>query len=179
MPLVLSVAAAQIRSHPDSSVRCREERTLERRNVAPAHLPSDRYNPWRHAGRLNVKILLRALPHQMLGYWHFPSRTILLHPRLTQTERRCVLAHELAHVERGDHGRCASDWHQSKQEAEVHEVAARRLIRIEQLALALLLHDNLHDQAEELWVTPHTLRVRLECLTAAEREFITGRSLGA
>lgn len=147
--------------------------------MALTHPSDDRYHPWRHAAKLNVKILLRPLPHNLLGYWHFPSRTVLLHPRLTQVERRCVLAHELAHVERGDHGRCATDWHRSKMETEVHEIAARRLIPIEYLSLALLLHDNLHDQAEELWVTPHMLQVRLACLTDTERGIIEGRGLGA
>lgn len=132
---------------------------------------SRRYDPWDHASRLDLRIVFRKLPGDLMGvYFHGPSRVIALDSRLTQAERRCTLAHELVHLERGDDGRCASAWHESKQEALVHQIASRRLITTEDLALALILHTHVHDQAEELWVDLGTLRTRLAGLSTAEHE---------
>ena len=129
-----------------------------------------RYDPWEHASRLDLRIVFRELPGDLMGvYFHGPSRVIALDSRLTQAERRCTLAHELVHLERGDDGHCATAWHESKQEALVHQLAARRLIRTEDLALALILHEHLTLQAEELWVDEWTLRTRLAGLSTAER----------
>lgn len=131
----------------------------------------DRYDPWRHAETLDLRIVFRQLPGDLMGvYFHGPSRVIALDSRLTQVERRCTLAHELVHLERGDGGRCATDWHESKQEQQVHQVAARRLIRAEDLALALILHEHPYAQAEELWVDEMTLATRLAGLSTVERE---------
>lgn len=133
-------------------------------NNAPA-----RYNPWIHGADLNVHVITRVLPLTMRGCWHFPTRTVILSRRLTQVERRCTLAHELVHVERGDTGPCPG------QERAVHAVAASRLIPVEDLALAFLLHAHEIDQAAELWVDLSTLRTRVAELTDAERAFVEGR----
>lgn len=132
---------------------------------------SHRYDPWEHAAGLDLRIVFRELPGDLMGvYFHGPSRVIALDSRLTQAERRCTLAHELVHLERGDDGRCASAWHESKLEAQVHQLAARRLISAPDLALALILHEHVAARAEELWVDEVTLRVRLAGLSAAERD---------
>ena len=132
---------------------------------------SDRYDPWDHAAGLDLRIVFRKLPGDLMGvYFHGPSRVIALDSRLTQAERRCTLAHELVHLERGDDGRCASAWHESTLEAHVHQIAARRLIRTEDLALALILHEHLSVQAEELWVDELTLTARLAGLSTGERD---------
>lgn len=136
---------------------------------------SFRYSPWAQAATMRLRIIQRELPDGLLGYWHQPSRTIVLDAGLTQAERRCTLAHELVHVERGDDGQCASDWHENKLEQLVHLTAARRLIHIGDLALALLLYDHEDDQADELWVDRDTLRTRLAGLTEAEREELRTR----
>lgn len=133
-------------------------------NKAPS-----RYNPWLDAVDLNVRVITRPLPIDMLGCWHFPSRTVVLSKRLSQIERRCTLAHELVHVERGDTGPCVG------QERAVHAVAAARLIPVEDLALAFLLHAHEQDQARELWVDLATLRTRVAELTDTERAFVEGR----
>lgn len=118
----------------------------------------DLYDPWGHAAELDLTIRYRFLPKGEVGWWHQDSRTVFLDSRLTQAERRCTLAHELVHAERGDDGRCASDWHENKLEVQVHAEAARRLIRLDDLALALLLSDHEDERAEELWVDVDTLR---------------------
>lgn len=129
-----------------------------------------RYDPWEHASRLDLRIVFRKLPEDLMGvYFHGPARVIALDSRLTQVERRCTLAHELVHLERGDDGHCATDWHEDKQEQLVHSIAARRLIATEDLALALILHESIYAQAEELWVDEMTLRTRLAGLSTAER----------
>lgn len=127
-----------------------------------------RYSPWDHASRLDLRIIHRDLPTGLLGYWHAPARTIVLDSGLTQVERRCTLAHELVHVERGDDGQCSSDWHENKLELQVHAAAARRLIGLPELGLALILHEHEVDQADELWVDVQTLQVRLAGLSPAE-----------
>lgn len=129
----------------------------------------DRYNPWRHAAELDLRVVQRRLPHGLMGvYFHEPSRVIVLDSKLGQAERRCTLSHELVHVERGDHGPCATVWHEDKQERLVHEIAARRLIRLEDLALALIVSEHEAEQCEELWVDLGTLRARLAGLSPAE-----------
>ena len=132
---------------------------------------SDRYDPWQHAAGLDLRIVFRELPGDLMGvYYHGPARVIALDSRLTQVERRCTLAHELVHLERGDDGRCASAWHESKLEQQVHLIAARRLISTEDLAVTLILHEHAWAQAEELWVDELTLQARLSGLSIAERE---------
>lgn len=135
----------------------------------------DRYSPWAHARGMDIRIAYRFLPRGEVGWWNLATRTVFLDSRLSQIVRRCTLAHELVHAERGDDGRCASAWHENKLEVQVHAEAARRLIGLEHLALALLLHEHEHDQAEELWVDIDTLRARLAGLSAIERAAMEGR----
>lgn len=130
----------------------------------------ERYDPWEHAAALKVRILFRSLPDGVWGAWHLPSRTVLLRRGLTQSERRATLAHELVHVERGDS--CRQD---QRAEAEVHAVAARRLIPLELLCDAACWSGELDTLAEECWVDAETMRVRLATLTDEEREHLNRR----
>lgn len=129
----------------------------------------DAYDPWVHAAELDLLIVHELLPRPYRGYWDAATKTITLHKRLSQTERRCTLTHELIHYERGDDGQCASDWHRNRLEQLVHLEAARRLIWLDDLATATILHPgDEHAQAEELWVDRRTLRARLAGLGDVE-----------
>lgn len=129
--------------------------------------PGERYHPWRHAKALGVRILTRSLPRTLWGYWHPPSRTIVLDESLCQFERRCTLAHELVHLERGD--TCALP---PREEQAVHAEAARRLIALTDLAAAMAWTQDVRELADELWVDEPTMQTRLEQLDGYEHEQI-------
>ncbi|MFD6357895.1 hypothetical protein [Nocardia tengchongensis] len=87
---------------------------------------------------------------------------------LGQAARRCALAHEIVHIERGpvpDSPRLAEI-----EERIVSTLAARRLITLQSLERALMWSrpTNEVELAEELWVDIHTLRIRLRTLTSEE-----------
>lgn len=96
--------------------------------------------------------------------------SIWIDPRQTQAERRCTIAHELAHIELGHVGGCSP-----KEEHQANLLAARWLIKVEHLADALAWTQDPHELAWELWVDLDTLHTRLENLTHAERRHIKHR----
>lgn len=126
-----------------------------------------RYHPWR---------ILRGLPHITVRWSPAVARgrvdgdTITLHPLLTQAERRSTLAHELVHLERGP----APTHHQAREELVVEEIAARRLVDLDELADAIVWHDgHAHDEmADDLWVDRAMLLARIRSLDVGERAYI-------
>lgn len=82
---------------------------------------------------------------------------------LLQVERRCTIAHETVHLERGEH--CAQD---VAVEARADRIAAGRLVSLEALTQALIWSDDLEEVASELWVTPEIARARIDILRPAE-----------
>lgn len=137
----------------------------------PTAVEQTRYSPWAHAESLDLRIIYRDLPPPRMGYFHRPARIIVLAADLRQVERRCTLAHELVHFERGD-VRCPTDWQNRRQELVVSELASRRLVRIEDLARAVTAHQHAVDQAEDLWVDLDTLTIRLATLGDDERQYL-------
>lgn len=123
------------------------------------------YHPWRHAHTLGLTIqFVPNLP--VRGTYR--DGIIQLREGMAQRERRCTLAHEIVHHERGDDGTACSHWHLQKLERGVHLIAAQRLLTIGQLTSAM--HDP--DPAETLWVDDYTLTLRLQHLTIAERQHL-------
>jgi Zn-dependent peptidase ImmA (M78 family) len=112
--------------------------------------------------------MLRGTPHLSydsvrmveLGRYYPADAAILLRKGLTQTERRCTLAHELAHHRLGHTGTCDPAT-SSRQEAEADALAARWLITLEDLADAELWGRHPSEVAEELWVDVRMLRARV------------------
>lgn len=96
--------------------------------------------------------------------------TIWIDPRQTQAERRCTLAHELAHIELGHVGGCTA-----REEREASVLAAQWLIRLEHLADALAWTQDPHELAWELWVDLDTLNTRLEHLRPSELQYLQRR----
>lgn len=88
---------------------------------------------------------------------------IWLDPRLSQVERRCVLTHELVHLEYG---------HRGCQPATVEHVVrvrtAERLVELADLAAAVKWTVDPDELAEELWVTPMVLQDRVAALSPPE-----------
>lgn len=126
-----------------------------------------RYHPWR---------ALRHLPHITLNWsttrvhGSTDGCSITLHPLLTQAERRSTLTHELIHLERGP----APPHLTAREEALVEEIAARRLVDLDDLADAIVWHDgHAHDDmADDLWVDRAMLLARIRSLTPDERAYI-------
>ena len=83
--------------------------------------------------------------------------------RQDQAERRCAIAHEIIHLERGDTGACTP-----AVEAEVNREVARRLIPFWGLLEAVKWTQHERELADELWVTVPILQARWETLRADE-----------
>jgi len=141
-----------------------------------------RYDPWADLGERHpgVRVVHQDLDGEQ-GWCDVEGRTIVLERRLTQAERRCALAHEVAHLDRGDtcHGASYPDARRQEQRAEVaaHTEAARRLINVDDLARALTVYGEqaLDLIADELWVDVDTLCARLDHLHPAERHYLRRR----
>lgn len=124
------------------------------------------FHPWRR---------LRAAPQIDLSWACMPDRLgetdgvtmIRLHPHQSQVQRRCTLAHELAHIELGHTGGASPD-----DERAARLLAAQWLVDMEDLLSALAWADDLREVADECWVDEDTLMARLDGLTGAEREQI-------
>lgn len=125
------------------------------------------YHPWR---------ALRALAGWTL-HWHdlgddehlgetdYDRRTVTLSPGMTQAQRRCTIAHEVAHVERGP----VPGHLQGREEEAVDVLAARRLITWPDLRDAALWARSVHELADELWVDEATVECRLRHLHPSEK----------
>ncbi len=142
---------------------------------------SERYSPWAHVQGLgDVVVAYDDLEHAD-AYWEPEQRVILLDRHLNQRERRACLAHELAHVDRGDEG-CGDGPDGGRllvrQERAATQLAARRLIGLDELADALAWSLDADEAAELLHVDERTARARLDGLTDAEKAYID-RRLGA
>jgi Zn-dependent peptidase ImmA (M78 family) len=103
---------------------------------------------------------------RLLGVLRYP--VIALRAGTSAAQRRCTLAHELVHLERGV-GDCGQ-WN-AREELLVHREVARRLIPFADLASAVrLLGDSaaLAELARALDVDSETARLRLDLLTRDE-----------
>lgn len=129
-------------------------------------------HPWRALRELpGVRIEWSKDDELLQGadaWWYPDQDLILMDARTKQVVKRCALAHELAHRERGDRA-CADGRLARRQELAADQRAARWLIGMEPLAEALRWTTCEVEAASELWVTLHLLRVRLADLQPAER----------
>lgn len=129
------------------------------------------WSPWRYLRERypDVRVHELELPGDLLGCVDLGRRIIWLDARLTQAERRCTLAHELGHLERGLPCDPAA---QAAEEKAIDEWAARRLLDIHSLTRAFQWSAHLDEIADELWVDLHMLRARLRSLTDDEQDAI-------
>lgn len=129
----------------------------------------DRYHPWDDAGERHRDWLIRRCS---LGGLHevmcVERKVILLESERSKWERRCDLAHAIAHI---DLGHLQFD---DRAEAAAVRYAAKRLLSRDDVAAALAetLGDVTPETAEILGVDMPTLRARLTCLHPAERAAI-------
>ncbi|MDT4939119.1 MAG: hypothetical protein QOG80_2790 [Pseudonocardiales bacterium] len=140
--------------------------TSDRRDRNP------RYHPWRDL-RDNwpeIRVIIEPMPGRLLGELRYP--VIALRAGTSAAQRRCTLAHEIVHLERGL--RDCGPW-ANREERYVHDEVARRLVPIGDLARAIRGTGGTHDLAAvaaALDVDGDTLRVRLNLVTAGERALI-------
>ena len=131
-------------------------------------------HPWRTLRSLPTEIIWTSDPELLGGRkaaWYPALDVITMSPHLTQVERRCSLAHELAHRQAGDRP-TGHPGYDAAQESAADGWAARHLIPLDSLTSALQW-STCHDEiAEELWVTRHLLTVRLATLTPSERTYL-------
>jgi hypothetical protein len=121
------------------------------------------YHPWRHLRTLTDLVVVWLCPAKDAPAATDGERVVWLDPRLLQVERRCVLAHELVHVERGHRG-CQP----AAVEVEVRREAAARLVPFESLFESWRWSLSFSELAAELWVTESVLADRFRWLTKDE-----------
>ena len=127
-----------------------------------------RYDPW-HDLRENwpeVRVVIEAMPDPLLGYVNYP--VIALRADTSHAQRRCTLAHELVHLERGI-SECGP--FAEREERQVHQEVARRLVPVDLLSDALRVLGTTADPAtlaSALEVDQETLLTRIALLTIDE-----------
>ncbi|KZE19121.1 hypothetical protein AVW13_11735 [Brevibacterium casei] len=100
------------------------------------------------------------------------TSAIWMEPRLLQVERRCTLAHELAHIDLGH-----TDCDDPREESAARRLAARKLVDWDDLVDAYRWASCMHEWADELWVTEEVLEDRLRYLHPHELALL--RMVGA
>lgn len=129
------------------------------------------YHPWRHLRDLaHVRLEWRHDTHD-LGCTHFRADLITMSTQQTQAERRCTIAHELVHLERGP----VPPHLEAREEEVVEREAARRLIDLHDLGEALAWSPYPCEVADELWVDEAMLEARLAGLHPSERAWLRRR----
>jgi hypothetical protein len=135
-------------------------------------------NPWQRLAEdwPRIQVVYEDLgPHRM-GESRFRAGKpvgIALHKDLNQVERRCTLAHELEHFDRGQ----PCETLRASIERRVLAATSKYLLPdLDLLADVLALYD-LYRAANELWVTFPVLVDRLKNMTDTELEHVTARRL--
>lgn len=128
------------------------------------------FHPWRSLRALTHVVVEWVRPHPAAPGGTNGVDVIWLDPRLLQVERRCVLTHEMVHLEHGHQG-CQP----AAVEHAVRAEAARRLITLEDLSRALPWAHTLDELADDLWVTPLVATDRLAALTRDELAHLRAR----
>lgn len=120
------------------------------------------YSPDAHAASLGIRIVEAQPPAGALALWDEQTRTIITAPGLLHRQRRCVIAHELAHATQGDTHSPLDTIAALKRERRADAIAAGWLLNPTQTARALALYpDNLTAAAAELEVTDRILETWL------------------
>ena len=121
------------------------------------------YNPETHASQLGIRIIDACLPAGTLALWDEATKTILASPGLLHRQRRCVIAHELAHAVNGDTHAPIDDVAARKRERRADLTAAGWLLDPASVRTALAVSpDSLSAAAADLDVTPRILSAWLE-----------------
>jgi len=98
------------------------------------------------------------------------TKTVTLALGMSQAERRCTIAHETEHIERGP----VPPQQAAREELEIDRTVARLLIpSVTHLVDAMTwAAGHLETAADALWVDDYLLAVRLRSLTGSERSYV-------
>jgi len=134
--------------------------------------PSPSYNPWADLATNwpDVSVVLEPMSGTLLGELRYP--VIALRAGTSAAQRRCTLAHEIVHLERGvdDCGPWAD-----REELMIEREVAHRLIPLPRLIAAIQALGGREDHAAlaaALDVDHLILHTRLDGLSRAERQHI-------
>lgn len=135
------------------------------------------YHPWRHLRSLfsegsGVILSFGATPGDKPAWWSPRDDSILMRPDLLQVERRCALAHELAHRDLRHSGHCDyrdASRMDARAEAAADALAARRLIALKEFIDVICWTDDLDEAADALWVTRGLLEARIAGMYGGEQ----------
>ncbi|HEY2043269.1 MAG TPA: ImmA/IrrE family metallo-endopeptidase [Jatrophihabitans sp.] len=136
-----------------------------------------RYDPWLDLNQNwpHVDLVVESMSGDLLGEVRGDGAVIALRADTSGAQRRCTLAHEIVHLERG---LPVDDSWLYREEALVHRETARRLIPLAELGAAIRAAGGDHDRAalaQALDVDRDTLDVRLADLQRWERVQIRRR----
>lgn len=139
-------------------------------------MKTHRFHAWRRMRDLGPSWTLlwsSELPADTYGLTNFATQTITLREGLSFEERRCTIVHETEHALRGPASRCSV----IAEEARVDRTGARLLLAsVKDIADCLVFHHGDYEAvAEDLWVDPWTLEVRLGSLWRNERRYLDRR----
>ncbi len=138
------------------------------------------YDPWVDLRQNwpHVTVVIEPMTGDLLGEVREGGRVIALRADTSAAQRRCTLAHELVHLERGIQD--CGPWLQ-REEDQVHAEASLRLIPLASLASAIRALGGTDDPAalaQWLDVDGDTLATRLSRLSRSEHAALR-RSLAA
>lgn len=109
------------------------------------------------------------------AWWDPVVGVIYMDSRLKRLVSRCALAHELAHIVRGDE-KCDNEFYDQRRETAADRLAARWLLSdLDELALELATTDTTGHAAANLRVTMDILEARVDGLHPSERHALRAR----
>lgn len=118
-----------------------------------------------------------------LGLTRFEEKTVYLHPDQNQAQLRSTMTHERFHVDRGPGPHPEADppsYTEEDEERIVEQLAARKLVRIRELADALSWSPHLDEVAAELHVDVSIVTAWLDNVRhPGEAAYLRSRGLGA
>ncbi len=132
------------------------------------------HHPWRRFAELaDWSLRWAELPPGVMGLTCHQSRTVTLALGMSQAERRCTIAHETEHIERGP----VAPQQAPREELQIDRAVARLLIPdLRQLVDAMTwAGGHLEAAADALWVDDYLLAARLGSLTGRERHYVDSR----
>ncbi len=132
------------------------------------------HHPWAvFRGLSDWTLRWRKLPFGTWGETCFDSQTVTLTTGMSQAERRCTIAHETQHILRGP----VEPHEELREELLVDRAVSRLLLPslervVDSMAWA---RGDMEAAADDLWVDPLILDVRLSALHLHERRHLNER----
>src|SRR6187397_1452970 len=140
-------------------------RPREQSTVSHPHHPSRRFSEL-----TDWSLRWAELPPGVMGRTCHRTKTVTLALGMSQAERRCTIAHETEHIERGP----VPPQRAPREELEIDRTVARLLIpSVPHLVDAMTwAAGHLETAADALWVDDYVLAARLSAFSDRERSYV-------